>query len=251
MKDETCPPRGFKLLSGLCRIIMGMEGLEELYRRYIDEMARFAFQEFSVLRVLKDQSGALDTVDVEDSIAGQKVRLRGAIRHEIATAKRGFSDELAVLLEALASEAPVEERFGDFVDQNPFYGRMDEESADAFRRELQWTYERSASALEPLVGEDDVWQWLRRHWSLDGAHHRLMRWFDTAPRYQDFADGCEMTLDTSGVTLVPMDTVDYAREAARVLDRGHDYMNRVVRADIEAAYMDRELPTYRASATAD
>lgn len=219
---------------------MAGEALGELYERYLDEYARFAFQEVCMYRIVHDQPGDPDRIDMQRPFAYLKPRFQGVLRQEIAEIKRGHLRAFEILLDALGGRAPAIEAFDAFLTEHPFFERVAGNQQGPFRRQLQQDYVRTVRALQPLVGADDVWAEARRRWSLDGAHHRLMRWFDLMADYQCAPNAVTLTFDTTAVSFLPFDSIDYAPEALRVLRRGRSYIRLVVGADLRAAFGKRE-----------
>lgn len=222
---------------------MAGRGLETVYRNYIDEFARYAFQEVDLRRLAGHQDVDIGRLDFRGSLSAQKLRFRGVIRHEIASISSGFHDEFAALADALRNDAPIVDGLDAVLAADPILGAVDTDRRDAYCRVHQRDLVRTARALDPLVGATDAWAAIRREWSLDGAQHRLLRWFDATTDHGRFADDISMTVDTTTVAWLPLDTVDYGREALRVLERGREYIARVIGTDLEAAFADRSPVT--------
>jgi len=116
---------------------MDGEDVGALYRRYVDEYARFAFQEFDFLHLLKDQSATPEGFAFEAPFSRQKLRFRGVIRHEIEWIKASYAEEFEHLCDALADGAQLDAWLDDVIAHDPVYGSVARERREAFRRELR------------------------------------------------------------------------------------------------------------------
>jgi hypothetical protein len=222
---------------------MSGPAVDELYRGYIDELARYAFHEVDVRRIVRDQGVDPTRLEVRGSMAVQKLRLRGVIRTEIASIKADFLEEFEAFFSALSAEASVVDGidavFETVLDADPVVDAAAPGRREAVERALQRDLVRAGRALEPLVGQTDALSAIRGRWSLDGAQHRLLRWFDATTDRSHLSEDVTMSVDTTSVAWLPRDAVDYSDEALRVLERGRDYIARVIAADLDATYAER------------
>lgn len=228
----------------MVRSIMPGVTVDGLYERYLEEYRLFAVDEVCMYRLMRDQVEDVDRIAVDRPLAELKPRFYGVIRQETAELERGFRAAFGVLLDALEDETPAIDSFDGFLDRHPFYDGVEESQRGQFRQELQRTYLRAARALQPLADGDDVWSVVREQWSFDGAHHRLMRWFDVMAG-PGMATTVSLTVDTTSVSFLPFDTVDYGDEALRVLDRGREYLRELIRAQLRTVFAERDRPRGR------
>lgn len=219
---------------------MDDEPLVTTYDEYIAECSRYAFQAFSPKRLTEDLLDDSSDLDTDTPAARQKPRFRGVIRTEIGEFKVAYQDQFRVLHDAVAADEPASAFLDDYLAEDPFYAGVAEDRREDYREATREDVEAIAEAIEPLVGTDDVWSSVTASFARDEAVERLLRWFDRPDYIGAFADDVALTLDATSVSFLPLDVIDYSLEAIRLLDEGRDYLERVIEADVAAAYGDDE-----------
>lgn len=216
---------------------MADEALVPVYDEYIAEFSRYAFQAFSPLRLADD---VLDQpIETEGPAARQKPRFRGVIRNEITSFKTAYQEQFRVLAERLPADGSGTGWHEDYLEHDPFYGDVDDPHREELREAIVADADDIVEALRPLAGVDDVWGAVEEM-PPEEATARLIRWFDRPDVLWDHVEHVRLTLDVSAVAFLPMDEIDYSREALRLLDEGRDYLEQVIEADVAAASGDDE-----------
>lgn len=206
---------------------------------YIDQSARFAFQEFDVLRVVKDQVAALDDIDVEAPISELKLRYRDTIRERITDIKSQTQVQYHVLFEHTGREdRAVADGVRASLDHDPFYPNVPEPLQDSYAEDLADYLFEVSDAMAPLLREEgDVWDVVRRTCDREEAKRRLREPFrrsEVVARYED-----DITMEEDLTDAPPLSRhLDYAKEARRIFERGEDYIHRVIGADVDRAFED-------------
>ena len=213
----------------------------DLLTGYIDEIARFAFQEFNMLRVAQDQVDDLATLDVDAPLAREKWRLRDVIRDRIAAVKRDHGQQVEVLADAarrgVPTEAAIDAHLDELLSHDVFYRATRESARPSFRDAMAGYFADAYDGYGPLFAHDadDSWTAVRDVYTAEEAEAALATPFTRAPILEDHRDAIELQLDRDDSTIL-VDDLEYTDEMIRIFDHGEDYVQKVIAADVERAY---------------
>lgn len=213
------------------------EAVAGLVDDYVEQHAKFAFQEFNVLRVARDQMPG-DALDTDSPLAPGKLTYRDTIREEIGAFKRDHQEAFRTVFEAVADDdTDIEEGITAAVEHDPFYRQVDDGVRDAMRADLADYLTEVGEAMRPLlVAEgDDAWDVVTAVCDRDEAERRLTSITHHADVYSAYIDDIVMAIDFRGLDLFG-DVVDYSDEALRIVDHGEDYLRRVIASDVDDAF---------------
>lgn len=204
---------------------------------YIDQSSRFAFQEFDVLRMVKDQVGALDDLEVEAPVTQLKLQYRDLIRDRITDIKSQTQVQYHELFEHTGREnATVEDCLDDCLASDPFYPHVAETAQDAYAEDLTGYLRSVSEAMAPLLRADGgVWDAVRATCDRQEATERLSEPFRRSRVIAAHEDAIAMVEPIADFPL-PMGPVDYTQEARRIFERGEDYIHRVIADDVRRAF---------------
>jgi hypothetical protein len=150
------------------------EAVASLIDDYIDQHATFAFQEFNVLRVARDQfpDGIGDAAG-DDSLTSVKLQYRDLIRDEITAFKNDMQREFRIAFEHAAGDR--DDWRDDVLATDPFYPHVDEARREAFAEDLLDYLAEAGESMEPLLRADgdDAWDVVRAVCERDEAEERL------------------------------------------------------------------------------
>jgi hypothetical protein len=204
---------------------------------YIDQSARFAFQEFDVLRVIKDQVESLEDLEFDAPVSRMKLQYRDRIRDRITEIKSQTQIQYHTLFEhTVQGDEAVADCLDECLASDPFYdnvvGGRREDYADDMRQYLVGV----SDAIEPLLLEEgDVWDAVRATCEPEEAKRRLREPFRRCEVIGRYEDDIAMLEDTTELPLLSR-PLDYTKEARRIFDHGEDYIHRIIGADVDRAF---------------
>jgi hypothetical protein len=215
------------------------EAVVELVDDYVDQHAKFAFQEFNLLRVARDQlPGDTGDAEIAGPFASKKLQYRDVIRDEIAAFRDDMQDQFrAVFAAAADDDREVEDALDEALAVDPFYPHVDDEAREAFAADLEDYLAETADAMRPLLRADgdDPWAVVTAVCERDEAEERLGSIAGHADVYEPHVDDVTIAVDFRGLDIFG-DVIDYSDEAVRIIRHGEDYLRRVIARDVERAF---------------